>query len=646
MSVPAIADDDGTPVGEALRVLLVEDSAEDAELLLRELRLGGYEPTAQRVDTEEDLRAAVGDSWDVAVVDWNLPGFSARGAIDVLKHAAFEGPIVVVSGIMGEELVVLAMQSGADDYVVKSNLTRLSPVIQREAAIRSAARRTEGRLAVSEARLRSLIESIPAATYIAVASDSKAGFDTEYVSPQIAEMIGYAPEELAQRPELWHDILHPDDRDAALRADAEHLASGAPLRHEYRIVARDGRVVWVRDEAAMMPEEDGRPGFSQGILVDITESKTVEATLRRQALIFENVHDAVLTVDLEGRILDLNPGAEAMFGYSREEARGRVADFLSGIELTPMILSTVARDGRWSGEVPVLRKDGVARVADLVVVPLRDAAGQMLGTVGVLRDVTERKRSEKELRGTIDLLRASDLERRQLVSRLVTAREEEAHRIASEIHDDPIQKLSAAALRLGMLRRGVGEEQQPETIEHIQRDVDDAMGSLRRLLFELSPRTLETGGLGATLREYIQHVNQEDATHYHLQDHLDSTLSLERRTIAYRVILEALSNVRKHAAATKCHGDAGRHGRWRPLLGDGRRHGHRVPRLGDLAPRTHGDRIHAPAVRDGWRVDEDQRSPRSGNDGCVLAPRRVGASSQGSSSDATLGQFAVCAGGR
>ena len=537
-----------------LRGLLVEHSVDDAELMARELRRAGHELTVRRVDTEDELRTALeAGSWDVAVCDWSLPAFSARRAIEVLRQTVFEGPIIVVSGTGGEEIVVEAMRSGADDFIVKDDLSRLSSAVERGGAVRTTTRRAEGRLAAGEARLSGLLDSIPASVYVVVASDSTTGYDTQYISPQIAQMIGYSPEELVREPDLWRDILHPDDRARVLHAEKAHLDSGTPLRQEYRIFARDGRIVWVRDEAVLLPGEEGRTGVSHGILSDITESKVAEEALRRQALIFENVNDAVVIVDLDGRILDFNPGAEVMFGYSKDEARGRVPDFLSGadadIGLTETVLSTVAREGRWSGEVPVPRGDGALGVAELVVVPLKDPGGGMLGTVGVLRDVTERKRSEEELRRTIDLLRASDQERRQLVSRLVTAREEEAQRIAGEIHDDPIQQLSAAALRLGMLRTGLDETKRSQTLAQVDKAVNDTLSRLRRMLFELSPRTLETDGLGTALDEYVQHANQEGATTYHLQDELGGELGQEKRTIAYRVVLEALSNVRKHAAA-------------------------------------------------------------------------------------------------
>jgi len=538
----------------AIRVLLVEDSSEDAELLLRELRRGGYDPESRRVENEGELRAAVGaEDWDIAICDWSLPVFSAPNAIATLKDVAFQGPVIIVSGTMGEEHVVEAMRSGADDYVIKGDLRRLIPAIDRElreASIRAEGRRAEGRLMVSEARLRSLVEAIPATTYVARNVSDDGNIVLEYVSPQITAMSGYPPGEFVGNPSLWHDMIHPDDRDEALEKSRRHFSGGEPLRREFRVIARDGRTVWLRDEAASLSAEDGSARFSQGLLTDITGPKTTEAILRRQALIFETVHDAVVVVDLDGVIVDLNPGAEAMFGYTDAEIRGRTPDFLSVVDVTAAVLSTVERHGRWSGELPFVTKDGDIRTGELVAVPLNDEAGQSVGVVGVVRDVTERTRAEQELRRTLELLRTSDHERRLLLSRLVTAREEEAQRIAGELHDDPLQKLSAVALRLGVLRMGADEETQTRTVAQIQQGLDDTMSRLRHMLFELSPRSLETGGLAKALAEYVQHANQEEDLRYRLEDRLEVDVSMEMRTIAYRVILEALSNVRKHAQAT------------------------------------------------------------------------------------------------
>ena len=110
-----------------LRVLIVEDSEDDALLLLRELRRGGYEPIHERVDTPEEMRRALaeGGPWEVILSDWQMPRFSGTGALEMAREADSEAPFIIVSGKVGEEAAVEAMRAGAHDYVMKDNLTRL-----------------------------------------------------------------------------------------------------------------------------------------------------------------------------------------------------------------------------------------------------------------------------------------------------------------------------------------------------------------------------------------------------------------------------------------------------------------------------------------------------------------------------------------
>jgi diguanylate cyclase (GGDEF)-like protein len=116
-----------------LRVLLVEDSEDDALLLLRELRKGGYAPESLRVDTGADLEAALARGpWDIVITDHNLPGFSSAAALATVKRAAGDIPVIIVSGSIGEDIAVAAMKSGAHDYIMKGNLARLVPAIARE----------------------------------------------------------------------------------------------------------------------------------------------------------------------------------------------------------------------------------------------------------------------------------------------------------------------------------------------------------------------------------------------------------------------------------------------------------------------------------------------------------------------------------
>jgi len=116
-----------------LRVLLVEDSEDDAALLVRELRKGGYAPEFQRVDTGADLEAALShDAWDIIITDHNLPGFSSEAALATIKQSELDIPVIIVSGSIGESIAVEAMKNGAHDYIMKDNLARLVPAIARE----------------------------------------------------------------------------------------------------------------------------------------------------------------------------------------------------------------------------------------------------------------------------------------------------------------------------------------------------------------------------------------------------------------------------------------------------------------------------------------------------------------------------------
>jgi len=116
-----------------LRVLLVEDSEDDAELLLRELRRGGYLPEHRRVENDHDLQSALEhESWDVVITDHNLPGYSSVAALGTVRRSGLDIPIIIVSGSIGESIAVEAMKNGAHDYIMKNNLARLVPAITRE----------------------------------------------------------------------------------------------------------------------------------------------------------------------------------------------------------------------------------------------------------------------------------------------------------------------------------------------------------------------------------------------------------------------------------------------------------------------------------------------------------------------------------
>jgi phosphoserine phosphatase RsbU/P len=139
-----------------LRVLIVEDMEDDCNLLLMELRKGGFSPSYVRVQTEEKMREALKDSWELIISDFALPNFSGPAALAIFKESGIDIPFIIVSGTVGEDIAVATMRAGANDYIIKNQMTRLVPAIQRElvaARARGKNRNVEQMLKETEAQL-------------------------------------------------------------------------------------------------------------------------------------------------------------------------------------------------------------------------------------------------------------------------------------------------------------------------------------------------------------------------------------------------------------------------------------------------------------------------------------------------------------
>ncbi len=263
---------------ESVKILLVEDDATDAELVLRVLKRAGIEWTACRVDTEVEFRRKLNEfSPDIILSDFSMPKFDGMSALAVARETHPQVPFVFVSGTIGEEFAIQALKNGATDYVLKHDLGRLPPAVQRalqDAAKAEEQRRTQAALRHSELRFRLAASSGDVWDWTITTGEA-------YLSPQWKKRLGYEDHEIPNTAHAWMSLLHPDDRDPVRSAFRGHLLSQAPFEIEYRARMRSGGYRWWYAKGQAMWDDTGRATYMAGTVVDITERRVAEIKVRR-----------------------------------------------------------------------------------------------------------------------------------------------------------------------------------------------------------------------------------------------------------------------------------------------------------------------------------------------------------------------------
>lgn len=560
-----------------LRALVIEDSKDDAELVEIELRRAGYDVVLQHVDAAETMTAALErQEWDVIFCDFNLPGFGAMDALEIVNGRHVDTPFIVLSESIGEEAVVEALKAGARDSVLKSNLARLVPVLERalgDTEIRRSNREAEQKLRESEERLQLALEAgrmwiwdLDPLTGTALCRGY--GFDRS----------AFDPDEITSVEEFLA-VIHADDRSHAAAAINEARASGGSFEMDLRLLTKDGSSMWATSRGYAVRDEHGETVRMIGITADITPQKGAEEELLASNELLHALLDssplAIAATDAERRMTLWNAAAERLFGWRKEDVLGR--EFPIAREDEAKRVDDLYQR-LWAGEVIVdyetarIRKDGQRIDVSLSLAPLRDGTGEASGTVAIYVDVSERKRAREEVHRSLTLLRAANEERRRLLERLVQAQEEERQRIASDIHDDSVQVLTAVALRLGVAATKVPDDETAQMLSDTERTTRRAIDRLRRLMFELRPPALDRDGLAETLRLYLDQVKSDHAIEYALHTTLTAEPRPEIRATLYRIAQEAILNVTKHAGASRIDARVEERagGVWVQIVDDGR----------------------------------------------------------------------------
>ena len=220
-----------------------------------------------------------------------------------------------------------------------------------------------------------------------------------YVNPAFEQITGYSATDVIGQNCRF--LQRTDNQQPALNELRLSIQSGTSYKVVLRNYRKDGNLFWNELSISPIHDENGKLSHFIGIQTDISLRKLAEASLHRQALTFENMHDGVIITDLTGNIIDWNPAAESMFGYSKAEVLAKTPSILYKLEeaatLSTKILERLNQQGRWSGEIHFIRKDGSEGISETTIISLQDEQGETVATVGINHDITENKRAKESL---------------------------------------------------------------------------------------------------------------------------------------------------------------------------------------------------------------------------------------------------------
>jgi PAS domain S-box-containing protein len=389
---------------QSLRVLIVDDSEDDALLVLRALKKGGYKPVYERVETAAAMKKALQEKqWDIILCDYKMPTFSGKHAIALLKETNVDIPLIIVSGTVGEETAIECMRSGAHDYVMKDSLSRLCPAIAREleeAKVRNKQRQAENALRKSEENFRLSLDDSPLGVRI-VSTEGR----TIYANQAVLDIYGYDSIEEINRIPINERYTPQSYAGYKSRKEKRERGEFGPPKYEISIVRKNGEVRHLR----AFRKEILWSGVknAQIIYQDITEGKRVADKLRQSEekyrSILENIEDGYYEVDLSGNFTFFNASMCRILGYFPEEMMGmnnrQFTDKENAKKLFKTFNEVYAKDQSTKEfDWQIIRKDGTKRYIEVSVSLQKNSSGKPVGFRGIARDITERKRVDEALR--------------------------------------------------------------------------------------------------------------------------------------------------------------------------------------------------------------------------------------------------------
>lgn len=397
-----------------LLILVVEDSEDDTLLEIQLIKKGGYPVYFERVETAPDFtRATKEKQWDIILSDYAMPAFNGLEALELLKISGRDIPFIIISGTIGEELAVNAMKAGAQDYIMKDNLKRLLPAVERELReakgraerrlLEEKKRKTEEALRESESRYRRITENLTDYLYSVSVVGNKVVKTQQ--GPACEVVTGYSPEEFETDPFLWYEMVVSEDRDL-VRHRVDQILKGIDIPPiEHRITRKDGSIRWVSDTTILIRDEQGKLIAYDGVIKDITDRKQYEEALRlseerfSRIFLYSPIATAIVRYS-DSKIVDVNDVFLRETGYEPHELIGHTAielNLYAEVKERERIVQILQEKGIVENfEYRFREKSGNVRYG--VMTSAIIILGGEEHILSLTQDITARKRAEEELR--------------------------------------------------------------------------------------------------------------------------------------------------------------------------------------------------------------------------------------------------------
>ncbi len=393
------------PENKHIRVLVVEDSQNDADLAIRELKRGGFEPKWIRVESASGMEEALSsEKWDIVISDFKMPHFTGTEALSILQRRNLDIPFIIVSGTIGEETAVSSMKAGASDYIMKDNMARLSSAVERELRemeVRKSRRKADEQLRISNEWLKLALNAAKSGIWDWDIATGKLYWSEEF------KILFELPEDTEASFESWKKILHPEDIESAMDRINQAIDEKITLENEFRIILPSGKIKWVGALGDTTYDKSGKPLRMSGICMDITERKKAEEKLRKSIDeikdLYNNAPCGYHSLDKDGMIIQMNDTELKWLGYSREEIIGKKKfTYLIPMEDVNVFNSTfpeLKKRGYLNDiEGFMVRKDGSKFPVLINASVIKDEKGNFICSRSSVFDISDRKIVEQSIR--------------------------------------------------------------------------------------------------------------------------------------------------------------------------------------------------------------------------------------------------------